>query len=163
MLVVPVGLAQGARAIPAAARVATRVNTALSVVARLLIFSIILKAAVQVFDRLREPDMTVSFGTLLSAAALCVGFHLTGLFCGLSSSKALGFDRPNQIAVAFSCSQKTLPVGLFVFTAYFEKSYPLAVMPLVLYHVSQLVLDTFIAESLAARAPAAGPGGQPVL
>ena len=163
VLIVPVGLGQGARAIPAVASVAIRFKTVLSVLARLLIFSIILKAAVEVFDRLREPEVTPSLGALLSAAALCVGLHLTALLCGLWSSKALGFDRPNQIAVAFSCSQKTLPVGLFVFTAYFEKSYPLAVVPLVIYHVSQLVLDTFIAESLAARAPAAGPGGQPVL
>src|SRR5205823_11597279 len=114
----------------------------LGVFSQLLMFTIILQGATEVFYRLRGPEVAPGFGALLVAAALCVGLHLATLFCGLWTSKRLGFDRPNQIAVAISCSQKTLPVALFVFSAYFKDRYPLAVVPLVLYHVSQLVVDT---------------------
>jgi sodium/bile acid cotransporter 7 len=76
---------------------------------------------------------------------VCVGTHLTALAVGLWSSKGLGFDRPNQIAVAFACSQKTLPVAIYLFDAHYQST-PLAVVPLVLYHVGQLTVDTFIAE-----------------
>ncbi len=89
-------------------------------------------------------------------AGLCVSLHLTALFAGLWSSKALGFDRPSQIAVAFACSQKTLPVALLLFETYFKDAYPLAVVPMVFYHVGQLIVDTFIAQELARRGAAAG-------
>jgi hypothetical protein len=34
------------------------------------------------------------------------------------------------------------------FLAYFQEAYPLAILPMVFYHVGQLILDTFIAERL---------------
>mgnify|MGYP002132971371 CR=1 FL=1 len=71
----------------------------------------------------------------LLAAGLCVGTHVTALLGGLWSSRALRFDRPNQIAVAFACSQKTLPVSLFLFETYYQNDYPMAVIPLLFFHV----------------------------
>ena len=58
-------------------------------------------------------------------------------------------DRPRGIGVAFSCSQKTLPVALFLFQTYYQETFPLAVVPLLFYHVGQLILDTWIAEWLS--------------
>jgi sodium/bile acid cotransporter 7 len=95
--------------------------------------------------------MGLTAGTLLLAAALCLGIHLTALLSGLGSSRALHFDRSSQIAVAFACSQKTLPVALYLFDRYFKEAHPLAIVPLVCYHVGQLVVDTFLAEWLAGR------------
>src|SRR5205823_2529087 len=92
-------------------------------------------------------------GALLLAAGLCVGTHLTALFGGLWSSRGLRFDRPSQIAVAFACSQKTLPVALYLFDRYFKEAHPLSLVPLVFYHVGQLVVDTLLADWLAARSP----------
>src|SRR4029077_524568 len=91
-----------------------------------------------------------ALGNLVLAGGLALGLHLAGLASGLGSGRLLGFDRPDRIAVAFACSQKTLPVALFLFEAYFKQSYPLAVLPMICYHVGQLLLDTFIAERLAA-------------
>ena len=87
---------------------------------------------------------------------LCLGVHLAALFFGLVSSRLLRFERSNQIAVAIAGSQKTLPVALSLFDTYFVAGYPLAVVPLVFYHVGQLLLDTVIAERLL-TSPAQSP------
>ena len=52
------------------------------------------------------------------------------------------------IGIAFSCSQKTLPVSLLLFDEYYKTAYPLAVVPLLCYHAGQLLLDTLIAQRL---------------
>jgi sodium/bile acid cotransporter 7 len=103
-------------------------------------------------------DNNLSVVHLLIVGALCLVIHLAALASGLWSSKVLGFDRPNQIAVAISGSQKTLPVSMLLFNIYYVKQYPLAVFPLVFYHVGQLILDTFIANRLRERLPPTNVG-----
>jgi sodium/bile acid cotransporter 7 len=145
VLVLPVALGQVSRAIPAVARAVTRHKGLTGTVSRLLIYAIILRAAVDVFGRAG----VLSAGALLTTGAVCMGVHLTALCLGLWGGRALGLPRPDAIAVAFSGSQKTLPVGLYLFNAYYATEYPLAVIPIAIYHVSQLVLDTFVADNLA--------------
>ena len=88
---------------------------------------------------------TASIGAVTAA---CLAIHLLGLTFGFWSSRALRFDRPNQIAVAIACSQKSLPVALFLYQTYSD-TYPLAVIPLAIYHMGQLIVDTVIAERMA--------------
>lgn len=155
VLVLPVGLGQLSRAVGPLARTATDYKRGLGVISQLLILSIILRTAVDVVDKLTLRLALVRGPWLLVTAVLCVGTHLLALGAGFWSSKGLRFDRPSQIAVAFACSQKTLPVALFLFEGYFKESHPLAVVPLMFYHVGQLVVDTFIAEALAQHRSAA--------
>jgi sodium/bile acid cotransporter 7 len=153
VLLLPVGLGQLGRTVVPLARMATRCKPAIGLVARCLVLSIILKAAVDVREKLGERPLALTPGTALLAAGLCLGTHLTALFGGLGSSRALRFDRPSQIAVAFAGSQKTLPVALYLFDRYFKEAHPLAVVPLVCYHVGQLVVDTFLADWLQKSPP----------
>jgi len=148
VLIVPVGFGQLSRAVGPLARTATRHKALLGAVSRLLIFSIILKAAVDVRERLSERSAPLDLGSISAAAALCVAVHLTALVGGLWGSRLLKFDRASQVAVAFACSQKTLPVSLYLFEVYFKESYPLAVVPIVVYPVAQLIVDTLIADVL---------------
>lgn len=150
ILVLPVALGQVLRVFAPLARAATTHKVLLSVLARILIFAIILKAAMDVRDRLAEGGAELAVWPLVLTAVICVGAHVLALGGGITTSKWLGFDRGDQLAVAFASSQKTLPVALYLFDAYF-KSYPLAVVPMVFYHVGQLVVDTFIAEEMAGR------------
>jgi hypothetical protein len=39
-------------------------------------------------------------------------------------------------------------VSLFLFESYFAAEFPLAIVPLLFFHVGQLLLDTLIAERL---------------
>ncbi len=160
VLLVPIGLGQLCRASSLLARMAARGKIILDVIAQLLILAIILKAVVALGEALPphfplsqvgdKGRFEVSPGGIGAALGLSLGLHLLGLAVGLWSSRGLKFDRPNQIAVAFAGSQKTLPVALLLLDRYF-KDYPLAVVPLICYHVGQLIADTFIADWLAGQ------------
>jgi solute carrier family 10 (sodium/bile acid cotransporter), member 7 len=146
-LVVPVSLGQLCRAPQALAHVASRHRRFLSIVSQILILLILLKAVVYVGLRLRAEAGLPGAGVLVVLVAMCLGLHLAAVGAGLWSSGRLRFTRPARVAVAFACSQKTLPVALLVFERYFPQ-YPLAVVPLVVYHLGQLLVDTFIAQRL---------------
>ena len=145
VLLIPVGLAQGSRAIPAVALAATHWRTTTSVIGRLLILTIMLKTAVEVARYL--PGLTP--GLLLSAAVTSFAVHTAALFLGYFGGKALRFERGDSIAIAFAGSQKTLPVALYLYQSYYVDKYPLAVLPLALIHVGQLLVDTLAADRLA--------------
>jgi sodium/bile acid cotransporter 7 len=151
ILIVPVALGQLSRAAGPLARTASRYKRVLGVVSQLMIFTVIFKTAADVSGELRERLPELDAWPVATVAVVCLGMHLAALAGGLWSARALGFDRPSQIAVAFAGSQKTLPVALLVFDTHFRQDYPLAVLPLMFYHVGQLVVDTFIADGLAAR------------
>jgi sodium/bile acid cotransporter 7 len=144
-LVLPIALGQLARGPTALRYAATRGKIALSVLARLLILLIILQAVVRAAEEVRGPRAGGSVGALAAVALACLGLHLAGLAAGLGGSRLLGFDRGSQIAVAFAGSQKSLPIGLFVLNTYFA-GYALAVVPMLFYHVGQLLVDTVIAD-----------------
>jgi sodium/bile acid cotransporter 7 len=150
VLVVPVILAQSLRAAPKIARLTTHYKIEMSVVSRLLILAVMLKAALEARDRLVEGTATVSVGWLPLVALACVGVHLIALVLALWGGKFISLDRPRRIAAAISGSQKTLPVALVLFDAYFP-GYPLAILPLVFYHFGQLIADTVVAGFLAHR------------
>jgi solute carrier family 10 (sodium/bile acid cotransporter), member 7 len=152
-LVVPVAVGQLIQALGPLARLATRHKQQLGVVSQFLILVVLLKAAVYVSARLRQEPAVPGGLSIAALALLCVGIHLLALGSGLWSSRLLCFDHPSQAAVAFACSQKTLPVALLVFERYFPQ-YPLAVVPLAFYHFGQLIVDTLIADRLARRKPA---------
>lgn len=149
ILVLPLAAGQLCQAVGPLARVARSHAKILGVIAQLLIFVVILKAALDVRDSLEQQIVGLTAPLLLILGA-CVGLHVLALFIGLWSGRWIGFDRPTCSAIAFSCSQKTLPLSLYLLDAYFEK-YPLAVVPIVLYHVGQYFVDTYVAEEMKAR------------
>jgi sodium/bile acid cotransporter 7 len=146
-LVLPVALGQLCRVPHPLARFASHHRRVLGICSQLLILLMVLKAAVFVSLRLRAETALPGAGALVLLVGACLGVHLTALGIGLWSSGLLGFERAVRVAVAFACSQKTLPVALLVFERCFPR-YPLAVVPLVTYHFGQLLVDTFIAERL---------------
>jgi sodium/bile acid cotransporter 7 len=150
VLVVPVAVGQSVRLAQAARRTAERYRPILGAISRLLILVIILKATVDLRERIDERWADLTAGLVLGTAVACLSTHLIVLSTGFWTSKLLGFDRARQIAVAFACSQKTLPVSLYLYDSYFKEEYPLALLPIVFYHVGQLVADTLIAERLSA-------------
>jgi L-threonylcarbamoyladenylate synthase len=153
VLVVPVALGQLARLRRPWAQWASEHKQVLGTLAQVCILAMILKAAVDLVLRLREGTATWSVATVLVTAAASLGVHLAGLYTGLATSRGLRFDRGSQIAVAFAGSQKTLPVALLLYESYFKESHPLAVVPLVFYHVGQLIVDTFIADRMVHGTP----------
>jgi sodium/bile acid cotransporter 7 len=79
----------------------------------------------------------------LWVVAIVLGVHLTALMVGFRTGRRLGMSRADQIAVGFAGSQKTLMVGLQICM---ELGFH--VLPMVAYHISQLLVDTLIADRL---------------
>jgi sodium/bile acid cotransporter 7 len=150
VLTAPTAVGQLLRIPVALHRTATNHRALLDVAARLLTVAIMLKAAVEVRARFGGEQDAPTFSALGLCAVVCLAVHLFALGIGWWSSRVFGIDRPRSIAVAFGGSQKTLPISLILFDAYFRDS-PLAVIPIVFYHFGQLIADTFIAERLAMR------------
>jgi solute carrier family 10 (sodium/bile acid cotransporter), member 7 len=75
--------------------------------------------------------------------------HLAAMGIGWRGGHLLGFDRRDCIAIAFAGSQKTLPIGLLIATDPSMAGVPFAVFPMLMYHASQLFLDTAIADRMA--------------
>jgi sodium/bile acid cotransporter 7 len=148
VLLLPVGLGQLARRLPGVAEFVTRHRVLNANLSRLLILTIVLRAAADLSGR--AAGLTVP--ALLATAAVALGLHLAALALGLGGARALGLPRPGAIAAGFAGSQKTLPVGLFLYGAYYEARYPLAVVAVVFYCAGQLLADTLVAEWLAGRA-----------
>ena len=90
-------------------------------------------------------------GSWIAMLLAVAGIHLAMLYAGLALSRLLAIPREDRIAVAFSGSQKTLMVGLHIALGPpFNNG--LAMLPLVAYHVCQLLLDTVVANRLKAAA-----------
>ncbi len=80
-------------------------------------------------------------------AAVCL-VHTVMLWVGVLLAKLARFSREDQIAVAFSGSQKTLMVGLLM-----AISLHVSILPMVAYHICQLFIDTLIADRYRANEP----------
>jgi sodium/bile acid cotransporter 7 len=157
-LILPVAAGQLCRTLEPLHRWATVHSRAIGAAAQLIIVTILLKAALAVSEEYwRGEAEALSAWRLVLIGAASVGVHLIALCGGFWSGRLWGFDRPSRIAIAFAGSQKTLPVALLLFERYFREAYPLAVIPLALYHFGQLIADTFIADHLAAWAGRACP------
>ncbi len=144
VLVVPVALAQLVRLLPGVPRFVDRQRRLTGVLVRLLVAAVVLRGVVDATGHVAG----LTAGALFLTGGACLGAHLAGVGLGLWGGRALGLARADCIAAAFAGSQKTLPVGLFLIGTYYREEHPLAVVPLLLYHVGQLVLDTFVAEAL---------------
>jgi len=72
-----------------------------------------------------------------SAACILLHFFLLGFTVMISNLLKLGW--PEKTAVIFCGSQKTLPNGIYIWNNFFQSN-PYGAVPLVLYHLFQLVL-----------------------
>lgn len=156
-LVVPVSLAQGLRAIRPLAHWVDAYKNWLSNIAQLFVLAIIFKTTAAVGLEIQSGVTTITGRLVAEAIGLTQAVHLATLAVGWWTGR-LWFDRPRSVAIAFASSQKTLPVALFLFENYFRAAFPLAVLPLMGYHIGQLIVDTFIAEWIKADDQ---PSGRP--
>ena len=144
-LIVPVALGQWLRQWARGRQVANERRALLSAISQLFVLAIVLKTAAQVGARLQSGAATPLLPYILLAQRRHGNAHCR-LVSGLLFGGLLRFDRPRCIAIAFSGSQKTLPVSVYLFEAYFETIFPLAIIPLLFFHVGQLLFDTIIAQ-----------------
>jgi sodium/bile acid cotransporter 7 len=142
LVLLPMGLAQATRGIRRIAEWATDRKILLGSLAQFGILYMVLLGAVSTGVRLRSmPGTTLQVSHLAAMLAAVLLVHLAMFWVGIHLSRWLRFSREDQIAVGFAGSQKTLMVGLVVAMAL-----QITILPMVSYHVLQLLVDTVIAD-----------------
>jgi solute carrier family 10 (sodium/bile acid cotransporter), member 7 len=144
VVVAPVLVAQALRKIPAALGLITKHRLLLSNAAQVGVLLMVLIGAVSAGAALRATGSGASFGLVLQVTLAALALHGALFAIGWFSSRAVGLAYPEQLATAIAGSQKTLAVGLDIALTFGG----LAVLPMIAYHVLQLLLDTWLVERL---------------
>jgi sodium/bile acid cotransporter 7 len=152
VVVLPMAAAQVLRLYRPVGRWATARKTPLSVLAQTGLLMMVFIGAVQAGLKLQTNATPISAGDTAAMLASVCGVHLAMFYAGLLLGRLLGIRWEDRLAVAFSGSQKTLMIGLHIaLSPTFNNG--LAMLPMVAYHVCQLLLDALIADRLRARGP----------
>jgi solute carrier family 10 (sodium/bile acid cotransporter), member 7 len=86
-------------------------------------------------------------GALLPVlVAFIIGLHSLILLLNFGICRVIRLDRPSTTAFTIHTSQKTLTVSYIVWAGCFAAQYPLALIPGIIYHLTQMIMDTFVAE-----------------
>ncbi len=142
LVVAPIVIAQALRLSNSFAQVADRNKATLSSLCQVGILMMVLLGAIQMGSKIAlSPAASTNFANVLTVVVLASSAHLLTLIVGWYCAAWTGIQRPQQIAVAFSGSQKTLMIGLKL-----AIDCGVSILPMVIYHVSQLVVDSMIAE-----------------
>jgi len=83
----------------------------------------------------------------------CALLHLSLLGINTLLSGALKLQWPDRTALILCGSQKTLPNGIYIWNTFFVSN-PYGAVPLVLYHLFQLIVDTLLVPFFEKRNPA---------
>lgn len=89
---------------------------------------------------------SIGAGAMLALVLIAAVVHTGALGIGIAIAKSFGLDRAQQIAVGIAGSQKTLMVGLQI-----AIDCGVSVIPMLVYHLSQLVIDTVVAQRWSER------------
>ena len=149
-VVLPMVLAQIVRLYRPLGRWSTKKKFELGLTAQVGILCMVLMGAIQTGARLfgLSPVPTSLFDFLLMVAVVLT-VHVAMFWFGFALARFFGMTRGDQIAIAFAGSQKTLMVGLQV-----SMALGVSILPMITYHVGQLLIDTVFADRLA-------KGGEP--
>ncbi len=85
-------------------------------------------------------------GILAALAVFTFALRLLVLALNYGIARALRLDPPSTSAFTIHVSQKTLTVSYLVWSGYFAAAYPLAMLPGIVYHLTQMAMDTLLAR-----------------
>ncbi len=120
---------------------------ALSVFSQCVVLLIIFNAVSAAADRIGAAGAALA-GLFVFMAALRL------MFLGMNYGFARGLNLDDGSISAFTIhvSQKTLTVSYVIWAGYFSDRYPLAMLPGIFYHLTQMIVDTFVARAFRRRA-----------
>ena len=143
-VVLPIGIAQLLRMQKSSADWATANKATLSRFALAGVLSVVFLGAIGMGNRVAGGvgDDT-SMKNILVAAAVLTSVHCFVFWLGIWLAGLLKLPRPDQIAVGFASSQKTLVIGLST-----AISLGYSMIPILMYHAMQLIVDTVFADRI---------------
>ena len=143
VVVVPLLLAQVMRRFGAATW-ADRNKPRLSMLGQVGILVMVVFGAISsatMVDQAGAAVTAISWGSLALLVVAAATVHTLALCFGVMIARGFQLARPSQIAIGIAGSQKTLMVGLQI-----AIDCGVSVIPMLVYHLSQLVIDTIVAE-----------------
>jgi sodium/bile acid cotransporter 7 len=144
LVVLPMTVAQLLRIHQPLARWATGKKTQLSILSQCGILTMVFLGSIMTGNNLRQtPIGLAGLGSFTWMIITVLTIHTAMFVIGFKASKWSRLSRPDATAVGFSGSQKTLIVGL---TMAVEAGG--SILPMISYHVGQLLIDTLIADRL---------------
>ena len=153
-VVLPIVLGQLLRQPRAIGGWAQRYKSPMGAAAQMLILVMVWSAAVKGGIRLGNDPMRLGLGAFGIVLVSVIAIHLLTMLAGLWAARAVHMSPADQVAVAFAGSQKTLPVGLYLSeTLGRSAGLHFAVFPILMYHCSQLFLDTMLADRWSKDSP----------
>lgn len=144
LVVTPILLAQMLRLYGPMGDWATRHKLGLGVMAQIGVLSMISLGIIGAGLETKSQIAALLNWNKLAMVVAVMTMHLGLLALGFRLAMFLRMKREDSIAVGISGSQKTLMVGLQVAVEEFPNT--LALLPIVVYHVGQLLADTVIAD-----------------
>ena len=116
-------------------------KSAISIFNQCIVLLIILNAVSSSADRILEAG-----AALFLVMAFMIGLHIFILFFNKLLSGLIRLDLPSTAAFTIHTSQKTLTISYLVWAGYFAVEYPMALIPCIAYHLTQMIMDTFVAH-----------------
>lgn len=116
-------------------------SKAISIFNQSIVLMIILNAVSSSSHRILEA------GPILFVVFLfMIGLHVFIIFVNKTTAVLIGLDLPSTAAFTIHTSQKTLTISYLVWAGYFAAAYPMALIPGIAYHLTQMIMDTFVAQ-----------------
>lgn len=116
-------------------------NPFFSVFSQGIVLLIIFNAVASSTDRIGQLGFRIIYLFLFM-----ILLHSLVLVMNYGISRLLRLSRPSTAAFTIHVSQKTLTISYVVWSGYFAARYPLALVPAIGYHLTQMVMDTVVAH-----------------
>ncbi len=143
VVIVPLVVAQASRSIQPLAEWSTAHKTTLSVLAQIGLLGVVLIGCIKSGNKMLEQEQSWDWLEFCLLVGILAGLHLAAWWFGLKQALRFGWPLRDAAAVAFSASQKTLMVGVVA-----AIKLEFSVLPLIVYHALQLLVDTVLADRL---------------
>ena len=85
-------------------------------------------------------------GQLVYVFLFMIGLHVLMLAMNYGISRIMHLDYPSTAAFTIHTSQKTLTMTYVVWSGYFMAIAPMGLIPAIAYHLTQMIVDTFVAH-----------------
>lgn len=152
----PTILGQAARFAPWLGGVAKQYRTTIGIIAQCLVLVIVFKASINAGGELQRQSTWPAGVEFFAITGACAGIHLAAMLIAHLGGRAVGIARDDRVATLFAGSQKTLPVGLLVAAMpaiTHGRALPFITFPILIFHASQLLMDSAIADRLGQLVP----------
>jgi len=119
----------------------TPFKQSISIFNQSIVLMIILNAVSSSTDRILE-----SGSILFSIFLFMIVLHIFMIVVNKTLAGLIGLDLPSTAAFTIHTSQKTLTISYIVWAGYFASEYPMGLIPAIAYHLTQMIMDTFLAQ-----------------